>query len=148
MKMIKTQKRTGNHSGGDIQPHLVKLGFTIVEITVVLAVLLTLLSIGLYVYTGYNDWKLGAEAGTKLRQVYTAQRAYLAEHPTELPKSLSQTKILPYFSGAQVMPTVEDLDGNTLTINFKVSPPVVDDGSDGVYDPSGKSDDGQWDVGQ
>jgi len=122
-------------------------GFTIVEITVVLAVMLTLIGISVYGMSAYRDWQKGSEAGVKLRLVYTAQRTYLADHPTELPKDLTEAKILPYLSGEKAMPKIEDLDGRVLPIDFTVSPPVIDDGSDDGYDPSGKPDDGVWDVG-
>jgi len=110
-----------------------------------MAVILTLLAIGIYVYSGYDRWKLGAEAGTKLRQVHTAQKTYLAEHPTKEPSDLEPDDVIPYLSnGATALPTVEDLNGNQLDIKVDEAPPYID----GHYDPSGKSDDGQWDVGQ
>lgn len=132
-------------------------GFTIIEITVVLAVLLVLIGIFVYSYGGYQDWKKGSEAGTRLRAVYAAQRTYLAEHPTVQVADVTAADIIPYLSGGAgflttAKPTVadleaadlvvEDLDGNSLVIIVSTSPPTIT----GDYDPSGK-DDGLWDVG-
>ncbi len=121
---------------------------TLIEITVVIVVLMTLIGASMYVAGGYKEWKLGSEASLKLRKVYNAQRTYLAEHPTESPGSLTAAKVIPYLSdNASSLPTVESLDGDQLNIKVSVSPPVIV-GSDGsAYDPSGDSDDGIWDVG-
>ncbi|MBT8037483.1 MAG: type II secretion system GspH family protein [Verrucomicrobiae bacterium] len=122
-------------------------GLTLIEITVVISVLLSLLGISMYVSTGYSDWKLGSEASQKLRMVYNAQRTYLAEHPTESPSSLTAAKVIPYLSdNSPSLPTVESLDGDDLSIKVTVSPPVVVDGGSN-YDPSGDTEDGLWDVG-
>lgn len=130
-------------------------GFTILEITVILAVILILVSLTFYAYGGWNEWKLGSQAGTELRLVHSAQKTYLAEHPLESASDLTAEKVIPYLSsGASALPTVEDLDGNQLTINVSVMPPVIDDGSGSggeagsAYDPSGSSTDGLWDVGE
>ena len=116
----------------------------------VIVVLLTLISVTAVGIGAYRDWQLGAEAGTKLRQVYNAQRTYLAEHPTtpvdvDGNLVLADSDIIPYLSdGSAALPTVEDLDGNILSIKVDRSPPYLEDN----YDPSGGTTDGQWDVGE
>ena len=123
-------------------------GMTLIEITVVIVVLMTLVGMSMFVAGGYSKWKLGSEASQKLRMVYNAQRTYLAEHPTESPGSLTSAKVIPYLSdNALSLPTVESLDGDELSIKVSVSPPVVVDDGGSNYDPSGGSDDGLWDVG-
>lgn len=123
-------------------------GVTLIELTVVITVILLLVGVSIYSIAGFKEWKLAVKAGTTLRTVHTAQSIYLAEHPMEAFSTLTAAKILPYMSdGSTALPTVEDLDGNQLTIKVNVFPPVIDDGSGGTYDPSGDLTDGQWDVG-
>lgn len=123
-------------------------GLTLIEVTVVIVVLMTLIGMSMFAVGGYKEWKLGAAAAAELRRVYNAQRTYLAEHPTETPGSLTAAKIIPYMTdGVTSLPTVEGMDGNQYSIKVDVSPPVVVDGSGAAYDPSGDSDDGLWDVG-
>jgi len=126
-----------------------KLGLTLVEITVVIVILITLVSISVVAITGYRDWQLGAEATQKLKMVYNAQRTYLSEHPTQSVSTITTAQIIPYLSDkSTTMPTVEGADGSQYSIKVNVSPPVIVDASDGVYDPSGDPDDGMWDVGE
>ena len=126
-----------------------KRGVTLLEMTVVILLLLTLIGIGTYSAASIGDWKLGREAGEKLRDVYTAQRMFLADRPTTQVSSITAADLIPYLpSKAASIPTVESLEGDTLTILVNVSPPVVDGGGGAAYDPSGKDDDSLWDVGQ
>lgn len=123
-------------------------GLTLIEITVVIVVLMALVGMSMFAVGGYKEWRLGTEAAGELRKVYNAQRTYLAENPTATVASLTAAKIIPYLSdGATALPTVEAMDGSQLSIQVDVSPPVINDASGSVYDPSGKSDDGLWDVG-
>ncbi|MES2997108.1 MAG: type II secretion system protein [Verrucomicrobiota bacterium] len=123
-------------------------GFTLLELTVVILVLLSLASIGLFTTRKLDEWKAGRNASETLRYVYSAQRLYLSDHPTVPVASLSAENLIPYLPGdATEMPTVESLTGEILVISVTVSPPVVLDGSE-VYDPSGSSTDSLWDVGQ
>ena len=123
-------------------------GLTIVEMTVVILVLLTLLGISIFAMDAYREWQRGSEGSRVLRMVYNAQRTYLAEHPTESVSSLTDEKIIPYLSGSlSTMPTAKALDGSVLSVNVSVSPPVLLDSDDSEYDPSGDADDGLWDVG-
>ncbi|NWK54869.1 type II secretion system protein [Verrucomicrobiaceae bacterium N1E253] len=133
-------------------------GFSLMELTVVIAVLLTLLSVSVYIYGGYSDWQAGSEAGTRLRAVYSAQRTYLADNPQKEVKDLTMADIIPYLADGggfltDTKPTTDDLeegdiivfdlDDNALQIKVDKSPPYIE----GDYDPSGKTDDGLWDVG-
>ncbi len=123
-------------------------GLTLIEMTTVIVVLITLVSISMYAVGGYTEWALGSDAATKVRMVYNAQRTYLSEHPTESVDSLTAAKIIPYLSdNATELPTVETLDGDMYTIKVSVTPPVVIDGAGVTYDPSADNEDGLWDVG-
>lgn len=124
-------------------------GFTLLELTVVILVLMTLLGTGMFVSTQYSEWKLGRAASEDLRSVYAAQRMFLADHPTTLVTNITAPNIIPYLANrSMVLPTVESLDGSTLNIKVNISPPTIDDGNGGVYDPSGKPNDSLWDVGK
>ena len=125
-----------------------RAGLTILEMTVVIVVLLTLIGVSMYAMSGYREWQRGTEGSRVLRMVYNAQRTYLAEHPTESVSSLTAEKIIPYLSdSSSIMPTAKALDSSVLTVKVSVSPPVLLDGDDSEYDPSGDTDDGLWDVG-
>ena len=120
---------------------------TIVEVTLTLALMLTLISLVIFSANGISNWRLARYAGEEVRAVYLAQKNYLADHPTTSVGDLLETGLIPYLPGGRnAMPTVESLDGDILTIDFKVIPPVVMEGSS-VYDPSGKDDDSLWDAG-
>ena len=127
-------------------------GVTLIELTVVIMVLIAMVGAGLYYTNAMSEWKYGKDAGEKLRTVYAAQKSYLADNPTVVITSLSTSeaasRILPYMPTPETsLPTVKTKDGNTtLTIKANVSPPVADSGG-AAYDPSGKTDDGLWDVG-
>lgn len=126
-----------------------KSGFTLLEMTVVILVLLTLMGTGLLVSNQYQKWQLGRAASESLRNVYSAQRMYLADNPTVSVADITTDNLIPYLAnGATAIPTVESLEGDDLTIKVNVSPPVINDGEDGVYDPSGKPLDSLWDIGQ
>ena len=126
-----------------------KSGFTLIEMTVVILVLLTLMGTGLFVSNQYSIWQKGRTASEELRNIYSAQRLFLADNPTKAVADITTADIIPYLtSRATVMPTVKSLTGASLTIKVNVTPPVIDDGSGGTYDPSGESLDSLWDVGQ
>lgn len=123
-------------------------GFTLLEMTVVLSVLLTLLGTGLFVSKQFGNWQLGRAAAEELRTVYAAQRMFLSDNPTALVTSITTSQIIPYLpSRATVMPTVKSLTGATLSIRVNVNPPNINNGSGGIYDPSGSTNDSLWDVG-
>lgn len=129
--------------------HKIGNGFTLVEMTVVIMVIMTLLGTGLYVSKQYGNWQLGRAAAENLRTVYAAQRMYLADNPTAVITNITNSQIIPYLPNrATTMPTVKSLTGATLTIRVNVTPPNINNGSGGVYDPSGSTTDSLWDVGQ
>lgn len=122
-----------------------KRGMTLIELTVVIIVLLVLIGASIFSMSGYREYKLRQAAELGLRSVYTAQRTYLAEHPTKSPATLTSGDILEmkkYMSnGANEWPSVYGDDGSTpLIYNVKVSPPVF------TNDPSGDNSDGKWDL--
>jgi type II secretory pathway pseudopilin PulG len=124
-------------------------GFTLVEMTVVIMVMMTLLGSGLYVSRQYGDWQLGRAAAEELRTVYAAQRMYLADNPTTVVSTITTVQIIPYLpTGASSIPTVKSLTGTTLSVRVSVTPPNINNGSGGIYDPSPRNDDSLWDVGQ
>ena len=125
-----------------------RAGLTILEMTVVIEVLLTLIGISMYSMSGYREWQRGSEGSRVLRMVYNAQRTYLAEHPTESVSDLTDEQIIPYLpNGSSTMPTAKALDDSILTVNVSVTPPVLVGEGGSNYDPSGDPDDGLWDVG-
>ncbi len=126
-----------------------KRAFTLLEMTIVILVLLTLIGIGTFSSKKVNEWKLGRQAGETLRSVHTAQRMFLADNPTTLVSEITAAKLLPYLPhNASAMPTVESLEGTTLGILVNQSPPVINAGSGVAYDPSGSNTDSLWDVGE
>lgn len=128
--------------------HLSSRGVTLIEMTVVILVLMALASITFMSAKGTENWKRGKDASEKLKTVYAAQRAYLADNPTVVVGTLTSTMIIPYMPGGETsIPTATAENGSTLTIKLDISPPVVVDASGATYDPSGSSSDGLWDVG-
>jgi len=121
-------------------------GLTIIEMTVVLAVLLMLASMVFISLNGMEDYKKAKVAGEQLREVYIAQKTYLADNPTDTPASFTDQSLLVQYlpNGATAIPVVETLAGTTPGIDCTKMPPVVV----GPYDPSGDTDDGLWDVGK
>jgi type II secretory pathway pseudopilin PulG len=125
--------------------------FTLVELTLVILVMMTLIGTGLMVSNGSKNAMLAREASETLRTVYTAQRLYLSDNPLVSVSSLGEkeeTLILYLPNRATAMPTVKALNGSILKIKFTVFPPVIDNGTGGSYDPSGNSKDSLWDVGE
>lgn len=128
-----------------------RAGFTLVEMSLVIGLLIFLLSLGFMSSRGLSGWQAGKDAAETLRSVYVAQRTYLADHPTTPVANLNQAQLLAYLPNRpNTFPVVEDLDGNNLNIMVTVSPPVLTVGGEGgqVYDPSGANDDSLWDVGE
>ncbi len=124
-------------------------GFTLLEMTVVIMVLLALIGGGLFVSKQYGNWQMGRTASEDLRSVYAAQRMYLADNPTAVVSNITASQIIPYLANRSTsLPTVKSLTGATLNIRVNVTPPNINDGSGGVYDPSGSTTDSLWDVGQ
>ena len=124
-------------------------GATLLEMTIVIMILLTLIGGGLYFGGKIGEWRLGREAAETLRMVYAAQRMYLADNPTTPVASIKPEDLIPYLpAGRKKIPTITSLEGTELTVNVAVSPPVVDAGDGDAYDPSKSPSDGVWDVGR
>jgi prepilin-type N-terminal cleavage/methylation domain-containing protein len=122
-----------------------KSGFTLVEMSVTIAVILVLVgiaSLGVKPYYAYRD---GRDAGEKLRAVKAAQLMYLSDNPSTLVINLTQAELLPYMPNG-TWPTLPAVGTVTPTINFNQFPPVALL-SGTTYDPSGSTTDGLWDVG-
>lgn len=128
--------------------------FTLLEMTIVIMVLISLMGSGLFVSRKMDEWKLGRQASETLRSVYSAQRMMLADKPTLSVSAITATAdanngIIPYLlNGMTAVPTVKSLTGASLAIKVNVSPPVINAGSGVTYDPSGNSEDSLWDVGK
>ena len=124
-------------------------GFTLLEMTIVIMVLLALVKVGLFTNSKMDEWRLGRAGAETLRSVYSAQRMYLADNPTVAVSTITTTVLLPYLpNNVTVMPTVKSLTGTNLSIIVNVSPPVINNGSGVAYDPSGSTKDSLWDVGE
>lgn len=124
-------------------------GFTLLEMTIVIMVLLALVGTGLFASRKLDEWKLGRTACETLRGVYSAQRLYLSDNPTVAVSAITSANLLPYMVGEPTaMPTVKSLTGANLSVKVTVSPPVFIDSTNANYDPSGSTSDSLWDVGQ
>jgi len=124
-------------------PH--KKGVTLIELTVVISVILTLISTTFYGVSYWRDWSKGLAAGEDLKSVYQAQKLFLADNPTTVIANITSADITPYLpNGMTAIPTVTDLDGGARTITITVSPPVLSGG----YDPMPPSDNSMWDAGK
>jgi prepilin-type N-terminal cleavage/methylation domain-containing protein len=125
-------------------------GFTLLEVTTVIVILLIFMRLGLYSSTKIDQWKLGRNASETLRSVHSAQRMYLADYPTVNVTTLTNAMILPYLPPGNVatMPTVKSLTGANLSITVTVSPPIINNGAGVAYDPSGRTNDSLWDIGE
>jgi len=123
-------------------------GFTLIEISLVIGLLL-----GLATFAGMNmsvvrDWQRGKDAALSLQAVFAAQRSYMSDHPTEDIATVSTAELQVYLpQGWSSMPVVTSLDDDDLTIDHTVMPPVLMLGT-AVYDPSNDGSDGLWDAGQ
>lgn len=124
-------------------------GATLLEMSIVIMLLLALIGSGFYITAKVGDWRRGRDAAETLRTVYSAQRMYLADHPTTPVNSLTPEMLVPYLpAGVPQMPKVTSLEDTELAVLVSVSPPTVDAGDGKPYDPSGSPKDGLWDVGK
>ena len=126
------------------RPH----GFSLVEISLVIAMMLGLATVvGLNV-TMLRDWQEGKNAGLSLQAVFAAQRAYMADHPTANIATVTSAQLQAYLpQGWPTMPAFTGLDNEALVLDHTVMPPRLLL-NNAVYDPSGKSSDGIWDADQ
>lgn len=123
-------------------------GVTLIEMTVVILVLLSLTGAFFASSGSIGDWQKAKEASSILREVDVAQREFLANNPQRAVDTLTVAEVAGYLPGRPTtLPTAVDLDGNTLTINISVAPPVLMSGTS-PYDPSASTTDSLWDVGK
>ena len=123
-------------------------GFSLIELSLVLALILGLAVFIGFGFTSVRQWQSGKNAALALQAVYAAQRAYMADNPFANIAQVPASQILPYLpQGWSTLPVLTGLQGQPLTLNFAVMPPVLLDGG-ATYDPSGKPNDGLWDVGE
>ncbi|MDQ8190725.1 type II secretion system protein [Roseibacillus persicicus] len=124
-------------------------GLTLIEMTVVILILLSLTGAFFASAGSIGDWQKAKEASSLLREVEVAQIDFLANNPQRAVGTLTVAEVAGYLPGSPTaLPTVEDLEGKTLTIDVSVSPPVCRTSGGDVYDPSGSSQDSLWDVGK
>lgn len=136
-----------------LQKTVFQKGFTLIELTVIIAVIITLAGFSIVGTQSYLSWKSGLEAGETLKAVYQAQRLYLADNPTQTVSTLTAQNVIDYLpDGYTSIPTITDLDDNSHAINYQVIPPLIGDPDPNQttsdYDPSSSTNDGQWDVGK
>lgn len=123
--------------------------FTLLEMSIVLMVLLAMISMGVFTFRKYDEWKLARAASEDLRNVYSAQRMYLADNPTTAVADLNAEKLIPYLPNRGTsIPTVKSLTGVQLAIFVNQCPPRINAGNGTIYDPSGSNNDTLWDVGE
>ena len=128
-------------------------GFTLIEMSIVIFVLLAMMTSGFYVNNVVGEWKPGRDASETLRTAYVAQRTYLADNPTVPLTSLTPALLLPYLpNNPATFPTAKSLQSATLCARVNVSPPYMTNSSGGIsgtrYDPSKTTTDSLWDVGE
>jgi prepilin-type N-terminal cleavage/methylation domain-containing protein len=141
----KARKSPVPSASWDFRASRSKGGFTLVELTVAIAVILVLVgaaSLGVKPYYAYRD---GRAAGEMLRAVKAAQLMYLSDNPSTAVANLTSALLLPYMPNG-TWPTLPTTSTGVPTVNCTVFPPVaVLSGT--TYDPSGSPTDGLWDVG-
>lgn len=124
-------------------------GLTLIEMTIVMLLLMSLIGGSLMVNRKIGDWRRGREAAETLRTVYAAQRMFLSDNPTVAVGTITSAQLIPYLpTKATAMPTVKSNSGSTLGILVNVSPPIINNGSGTYYDPSSSRTDNLWDVGE
>lgn len=124
-------------------------GLTLIEVSLVIGLILTLVSLTYLSFRPFSDWQKAKDAGISLQAVYTAQKTYLADHPTQAVDTLTEAQLIPYLPNNMVaMPTAVGLAGEPLTVRVNVIPPTLLSGGDDFGDPSGSTTDGLWDAGK
>lgn len=124
-------------------------GVTLIELTVVIFVVLSIMGATMYFAGNIGEWNKGKKAATALREVYAAQRSFLADNPRRSVSSITEAEIVPYLpSGGAALPAVEAIDGTALSYDVTFSPPTLVGAGGSVYDPSGSPTDSLWDVGE
>lgn len=122
-------------------------GLSLVEMSLVIALMLGLAAMVTYSVSGILEWKTGRDATEKLRSVYIAQKSFLADRPSKVVSTFTPAELIPYLPGNPgAMPTAKSAADQTLTVNITTMPPFFTLGSN-RHDPSGSTTDGLWDVG-
>lgn len=118
-------------------------GVTLMELTLVISIIVLLSSIVTVGVSYYRNWTTGAQAGEDLKAVYQAQKLYLADNPTELPRNLTWDLIKPYYPGVApaAAPTITGSDDKPYDINFDKMPPTS------AYGDKTGPGDSIWDTG-
>jgi prepilin-type N-terminal cleavage/methylation domain-containing protein len=124
-----------------------KSGFTLVEMSVSIAVILILAGVASLAVKPYYAYRDGRTAGEMLRAVKAAQLMYLSDYPSTLVGSLTQQLLTPYMPNG-TWPTLPTVGAVTPSILCNQFPPVASLDGSTAYDPSGSTTDGLWDVGQ
>jgi type II secretory pathway pseudopilin PulG len=93
-------------------------GFTLVEMTVVIMVLITLLGTGLFVSKQYGNWQLGRAASEELHTLYSAQRIYLPDNPTAVIANITPAQIIPYTPKVKVEAREKHHGRDALPLSF------------------------------
>ena len=122
-------------------------GFTLLELSLVMALIITLCGAIGYGVSSIQKWKKGKNASLALQAVYAAQRSYMSDHPTADIATITSTQLKAYLpQGWTDLPEMPGLGGEALTLDFTVMPAKFLLGTS-PYDPSGRTDDGLWDTG-
>ena len=101
-------------------------GLTLIEMSVVILVLLSLTGAFFASAGSIGNWQKQKEAESVLRDVEVAQVEFLANNPQRAVDTLTDGEVAGYLPGSPlVLPNPKDLDGNPLSINVGVSPPVL-----------------------
>lgn len=130
-------------------PRRPRRGVTLIELTVVIMVIMAMIGATMYFGGNIETWRKGKQASEALREVYAAQRGFLADNPRRSLTSLTSAELIPYLpSRGTTLPTPEALDGTALSVNVKVSPPTLLHTDGSLYDPSGSGEDSLWDAGK
>jgi type II secretory pathway pseudopilin PulG len=123
------------------------LGFSLLELSLVIALILGLCGAIGFGVAAIQKWKKGKDASLALQAVYAAQRSYMADHPTADVAAVTSGQLQAYLpQGWTTMPVVTGLADEALTVDFSVMPPKLLLGTS-PYDPSSRTDDGLWDTG-
>lgn len=123
-------------------------GFTLIEISLVIGLILGLMTLGGISYSMVSRWNKAKNASLALQAVYSAQRSYLADNPTADITQVAPSTLIPYLPvGWTAMPTnLKGANDENLTLDTTVLPPVYTYGGS-TYDPSQTAKDGLWDIG-
>ena len=101
-------------------------GVTLIELTVVIFVILSMIGATMYFGGNLSAWKKGKAASESLRAVYAAQRAFLADNPRRTLASLTSAELVGYLPNQSGrMPSIESLDGASLKRYGGIKKPVL-----------------------